>query len=145
LDIWNDASWKAPSHLMLEVGCCDVGGKGSDGTAILAHHVLTPVTKTSCMYHYLGAQWNPPARSPEQASKVEKRLAELRKLAFSEQDGPLVAAQFKVIQRMGTFRPLPLPGIDQAAVLWRRLYDRMLKDEQARRPMQTVEAPHSTG
>jgi vanillate O-demethylase monooxygenase subunit len=140
LDIWNDASWKAPSHLMLEVGCTNVGGNRSDGTAILAHHVLTPVTKTSCMYHYLGAQWNPPQRSAERNAAVEKRLAELRKLAFSEQDGPIIAAQFKVIQRIGEFRPLPLPGIDQAAVMWRRLYDRILKEEQARRPLRHVQA-----
>jgi vanillate O-demethylase monooxygenase subunit len=140
LDIWNNVSWKAPTHLMLEVGCTDVGGQRSDGTEILAHHVLTPVTKTSCMYHYLGAQCNAPSRSAEQMDAVAKRLGELRKLAFFEQDGPIVAAQFKVIQRNGEFRPLPLPGIDQAAVLWRRLYKRILKQEQARHPLQNVPA-----
>lgn len=131
IDMWHDASWLAPANVVLDVGCTDVGSGRDQGTSVLALHILTPVTQSSCMYHIVSAQRNRPARDEQDEGRIQARLAELRQIAFAGQDGPMVAAQYQVIQRAGEFRPSLLPGIDQAAAQWRRRHHKLIMAERS--------------
>ncbi len=131
IDMWQDVSWEAPATVFLDIGATGVDVDREQGTSVLAAHILTPVSRSKCMYHFLNARRNAPPRTTEEDEHIQTRLAELRKTAFAEQDAPMVAAQYSNIQYRGEYRPNLLPDIDKAAALWRRrLSSLVLKEKQ---------------
>lgn len=129
IDMWHDIRWSAPASLLLDVGSTTQGAGKQAGTSVVAMHLITPVAANQCMYHFLSARRNPPERPAEEDERIQARLAELRVMAFSKQDGPMIAAQQRVIERVGHFRPMLLPSIDKGVALWRRRHEAMLKAE----------------
>jgi phenylpropionate dioxygenase-like ring-hydroxylating dioxygenase large terminal subunit len=141
IDMWHDVSWSAPANLLLDVGATSPGSTKEQGTRVYAQHIVTPVTDTSCMYFFMSARRNPPVRSAEDDARIQQRLFELRRMAFAEQDAPMIRAQYEVILRQGEYRPILLPGIDKAVVIWRRRFEKMLREEQASEPAKQPLAP----
>ncbi|WP_157968772.1 MULTISPECIES: aromatic ring-hydroxylating dioxygenase subunit alpha [unclassified Sphingomonas] len=133
IDMWHDIHWQAPASLLLDIGSTHPGGTKDEGTSVLAQHIITPVTETSCMYHFMSARRNPPKRGEAEDAQIQARLFELRKMAFAEQDAPMIAAQYATIKRHGSYRPVALASIDKAVVLWRRRHEAALAAETAAR------------
>jgi vanillate O-demethylase monooxygenase subunit len=131
IDMWHDIEWQPSANLLLDVGATSPGMTKEDGTGVFAQHIVTPMTDTTCMYFFMSARRNPPHRTETEDAKIQARLLELRRIAFAEQDAPIIQAQYETILRMGSYCPHALAGIDKAVVLWRRMFEGMLKNESA--------------
>ena len=132
IDMWHDVEWQAGANLLLDVGATSPGLTKEQGTGVYAQHIVTPISDASCTYFFMSARRNPPKRHAEEDAKIQARLLEIRKIAFAEQDAPIIRGQYEAILRKGSYRPYALPGIDAAAVMWRRSLETMLKDEAGR-------------
>ena len=132
IDMWHDITWQPTASLLLDVGATGQGMSRDEGSGVYAHHVVTPVTEVSCMYFFMSARRNPPKRTAQEDERIQARLLELRRMAFADQDAPMIRAQFETITRRGEYRPNLLPDIDKGAVLWRRRIELLQREEKTR-------------
>jgi phenylpropionate dioxygenase-like ring-hydroxylating dioxygenase large terminal subunit len=129
-DVWNDARWQAPAHVLLDNGCTAHGTPRSAGGRIYVAHLITPETDSTSLYHIVAARKLPEGGRSVDEAKVNARLAELRRIAFSMQDEPMIQAQYRAIQRSGGRFVGRLLPIDGGAALWRRIIDGLIEAEQ---------------
>jgi vanillate O-demethylase monooxygenase subunit len=130
VDMWQNIRWEAPANLLLDVGATVPGAPRSEGTGNYAGHFLTPETETSTLYHFVAVRQNPIERVGEDEARIMSRLAELRQLAFAGQDEPMIRSQYENVKRTGGRMKPRLLSIDAGAVRWRRVMDRLLRNEQ---------------
>ncbi|MES2262605.1 MAG: aromatic ring-hydroxylating dioxygenase subunit alpha [Pseudomonadota bacterium] len=130
-DQWSTISWYAPSNLILEYGVSKVGEPKEKGSGYLALHLLTPETERTTHYRYSAVRWNVLTEGEEENEAIRQKIYELRSFAFGEQDAPVIEAQ----QRMMDASPVPLVptllAIDAGPTRYRRILDRMLKEDVA--------------
>ena len=132
VDMWTDITWRAPGCLRNDTGVTDVGGKREDGTGIFGHHFLTPIDETTTSYHFCAVRQNPRELGAEEELEVRNKISELRRTAFEEQDGRVIAAQQKRIlnSAVDTSRPILL-NIDDAPARFHRILDGLIASEEA--------------
>src|SRR4029453_372154 len=125
--VWQNVRWTAPSNYLIDGGICEPGGRREDGAWYYGVHLLTPESETSTHYHFAAAR--PPGSAVD--SDLDAELARLRKIAFTEQDKPIVEAQQAVVGRRDFWKikQIFLP-LDPGPVLYRPTIERLIANEQ---------------
>jgi vanillate O-demethylase monooxygenase subunit len=128
VDMWTNMRWFPPGCFLLDAGVQPPGGSREQGAWYYGIHLLTPQTESST--HYFFAAARPPGRDLE--PEINEKLAQLRRVAFEQQDKPVVEAQQRNMGE-GEFWSLKpvLLSIDAAPVRFRRTLEAMVKAEQA--------------
>lgn len=130
VDLWNDIRWDAPGCMMNDAGVTDPGGSHADGTGIFGTHFLTPETESTTYYHFAAVRQNPQPVPPEVADDLRQKLSELRRIAFAEQDAPMIEAQQVRLEAATALGEKPtLLAIDKGPVAYKRILNRMIDAE----------------
>jgi phenylpropionate dioxygenase-like ring-hydroxylating dioxygenase large terminal subunit len=126
VDVWQNVRWTPPSNYLIDGGICEPDGRREDGAWYFGVHLLTPETETSTHYHFAAARPPDAAADPD----LDAELARLRKIAFTEQDKPIVEAQQAVVgtRDFWQMKPVLLP-IDAGPVRMRRIIERLIANE----------------
>ncbi|WP_397475184.1 Rieske 2Fe-2S domain-containing protein [Pusillimonas sp.] len=130
-DAWADMTWHAPSCLMNDSGVCPPGEPRSQGTGALGAHLLTPETDTTTHYFFCAVRNNPVPLSPEEEVSFRAQLGDLRRIAFDEQDRPILEGQQRNLDLAGgndSLKPVLLP-IDSSAVRCQRILEQLIHEE----------------
>lgn len=131
VDLWHDIRWEPPGNLLLDVGVTAPGGSRLEGTGSYGGHFLTPETEASTHYHFIAVRQNPIKRSEADEARVMARMAELRVMAFTQQDEPMIRAQYENIRTAGIHWKPCLLEVDSGVERWHRVMKRLLKEEQS--------------
>jgi hypothetical protein len=123
--------WMAPSTLRLFTGICEMGGRQDSGTGYHAIHLLTPENDRSTHYFFTAVRWGVKTNEDKLNTDLQKKVAEMRRFAFEEQDAPVIEAQQKIIE--SATRPLEpvILAIDVGCVRYKRVLGKMLEAEQS--------------
>lgn len=126
VDVWQNVRWTAPGNYLIDGGCCEPGGDRKDGAWYFGVHLLTPETSQSTHYHFAACR---PPGSPVN-SELDAELARLRKIAFTEQDKPIVDMQQRIVgdRDFWSMKPVLL-AIDAGPVRMRRTMERLVAEE----------------
>lgn len=130
-DAWADMRWYAPSCLMNDSGVCPPGEPRSKGTGALGAHLLTPETETTTHYFFCAVRQRPVSLSAEDEADFRAQLGELRRIAFDEQDRPILEGQQHNLDMAGSndaVKPVLLP-IDSSAVRCQRVLEQLIQQE----------------
>ena len=127
VDVWQNVRWTAPGNYLIDGGCCEPGGPREDGAWYFGVHLLTPETAHSTHYHFAACR---PPGAPVDA-ELDAELARLRKIAFTEQDKPIVDMQQRIVgdSDLWSMKPVLL-AIDVGPVRMRRTMERLVAEEQ---------------
>ncbi|KWV48520.1 hypothetical protein AS156_18825 [Bradyrhizobium macuxiense] len=129
VDVMTVMRWSAPCHLMNDNMTFPVGGRIEEGAGLYGAHILTPVTETSTLYHFAAARRGVPFEGDEQtAAEVRKKMSELRRIAFEEQDEPIVEAQQRYLLKHPEAKPVLLK-IDTGPARCNRILDKLISAE----------------
>jgi phenylpropionate dioxygenase-like ring-hydroxylating dioxygenase large terminal subunit len=122
--------WMAPSNLRLFTGICKMGASPESGTGYNAIHMLTPQNERSTLYHFTAVRFGVMTTDEKLNRDLQKKIAEMRRFAFAEQDAPMIEAQQRVIESARTpLDPMTL-AVDVGPVRYKRILNRMLQEEQ---------------
>lgn len=133
VDLWFKMRWDAPGCMLNDAGAMPVGGTKDQGTGIFGAHLLTPETETTTHYHFAAARQNPIPFPPDVADDVQRKLGELRRFAFEEQDEPMIHMQQRALLRTGGLdsRKPVLLSIDVGPVRCRRVLESRIASEKS--------------
>ena len=136
VDLWNDIRWDVPGCMMNNAGVTEPGGSRADGTGIYGTHFLTPETEQKTYYHFAAVRQNPLTVPAEIAEELREKLSELRRVAFAEQDAPMIEAQQtrREIADAGGVKPVLL-AIDKGPVSYKRILQKLISAEAQDRPL----------
>jgi vanillate O-demethylase monooxygenase subunit len=125
VDRWTEIRWDAPSLIMLDTGATPTGQPRDQGTQNFGTHLLTPETETSTYYFYAHA------RSFKQNDiKTDEIVREWQRVAFNEQDKPMIEAQQRNVGKAEFMSLKPaLLANDTGAVRIRRLLAQLIQAE----------------
>jgi vanillate O-demethylase monooxygenase subunit len=141
VDTWADMRWSVPSNLLNYSGVCPVGAEPDEGIHIYGAHLLTPVNELSTTYRIAAAKpRNALVGAAGEGDELAKKLAELRRFAFEEQDEPMVLSQQAAHLRaggLGRFKPVLL-SIDAGPERVRRILDGLIEEEERARPLAAI-------
>ena len=127
VDHWATMRWIAPSCLVNDAGVTALGAPRSEGTGIYGLHLLTPVNERKSRYHFAAVRQNPVAFPEHMRVEIMDKLRDLRRLAFTTQDAPMIEAQQRVIDRTpSNVRPVLLET-DAGIARVHRVLDRLRK------------------
>lgn len=130
VDMWTDMSWQPPGLMINDAGVTEPGAGKQAGTGIFGHHFLTPETETSTLYHFAAVLQNPRPAPPEVADEVRAKLTEMRRVAFGEQDAPMIEAQQKRKEAMDAAGIGPvLLSIDKGPEAYKNILKRLMAAE----------------
>ena len=119
----------APSTLRLVTGICKMDAAPESGTGYNAIHMLTPQSGRSTLYHFTAVRFGVMTTDEKLNRDLQKKIAELRRFAFAEQDAPMIEAQQRVIESAkAPLDPLIL-AVDVGPVRYKRILNRMLQAE----------------
>lgn len=126
VDAWQNMRWTAPGCYLLDAGVKAPGGEREVQGWYYGIHLLTPETASTTHYHFASAR--PPGSVFD--AETDAELARLRRIAFADQDKPIVDAQQQVVgdQDFWTMKPVLL-AIDAGPVRMRRTIDGLIKAE----------------
>ena len=130
VDMYPNMHWDPPGCLVNDVRVNTPGAPAEEGTGIFGCHFLTPETESSTLYHFAAVRQNPRPFPADVAEEVAARIAELRRLAFEDQDKPLIEAQQRNLEATGDPPPV-LFNVDVGGVAYRRVLDELIAKEQA--------------
>lgn len=131
-DQWLEATWTAPSLVMLRAGAAMAGEPPSSGYDGHILHTATPETASTCHYWYWGTQNR--VLDEETTAHMHKMV----RFAFEYQDKPILEAQQRACGSadIWSLKPVLLPG-DAGAVRARRKLAALIERDGA--PTQVVE------
>jgi phenylpropionate dioxygenase-like ring-hydroxylating dioxygenase large terminal subunit len=126
VDAWQNMRWTAPSNYLLDVGVTAPGGTREEGAWFYGIHLLTPETESTTHYHFASAR--PPGSVVD--PDLDAELARCRRIAFADQDKPIVDAQQRVVgtQEFWSMKPVLL-AVDAGPVRMRRSIERLIAEE----------------
>ncbi|BEP38585.1 aromatic ring-hydroxylating dioxygenase subunit alpha (plasmid) [Variovorax sp. V59] len=126
VDAWQNMRWTPPSCYLLDVGVTAPGHSRDDGAWFFGIHLLTPETESTTHYHFASAR--PPGSVVD--PDLDAELARCRRIAFADQDKPVVEAQQRVVgtQEFWSMKPVLLP-VDAGPVRMRRSMERLIAEE----------------
>jgi vanillate O-demethylase monooxygenase subunit len=123
--------WMAPSTLRLMTGICPVGARPETGTGYHAVHILTPETDRTTHYFFTAVRYNVQTTDESLNRDIQRKIAEMRRFAFQEQDAPVIEAQQAMIDNaQNAVEPLNL-AIDVGPVRYKQLLHKLIGQEQA--------------
>ena len=93
VDGFNYLSWYAPACMINDTGMMPPGTTRDSGTGIRGCHFLTPETATTSHYHFAASRWNVIPRTDAENAVLMSEIAEIRRVAFKEQDEVVIASQ----------------------------------------------------
>ena len=130
VDKFTNMRWMAPSTLRLFTGICKMGAEPDTGTGYHAVHLLTPENDRSTHYFFTAVRWG--VRTPEDKLNrdLQKKVAEMRRFAFEEQDAPVIEAQQRVIEQATEPLDPVVLAVDVGCVRYKRILGKMLEAEQ---------------
>ena len=116
-------TWRAPSHLLLDLGIMPPGGSLEDGLHFPSAHLLTPETERSTHYFFANAR----NFLVDDDAFNDVVLAVFRQ-AFGEEDRPIIEAiQRAAVDPDDGFRFVDFTTGDGAATRARRMLDRLTR------------------
>lgn len=136
VDLWASMRWNAPACLLNDAGVTAAGDTRENGTGIFGVHILTPETERSTLYHFAAIRQRPIPFPPDEAQAIGKRLTELRRYAFSEQDEPMIREQQRILDEAAEPLVPTLLSIDVGPVRYKRILERMIRDEAVHQAVQ---------
>jgi phenylpropionate dioxygenase-like ring-hydroxylating dioxygenase large terminal subunit len=131
VDQWAHMRWNAPACILNDAGVCPPGKSIDEGTGLWGVHFLTPESETSTYYHFCAILRNPVVRSAAEDEEIQREMAELRRIAFDEQDKRMLEAQQRMINLAGgmaAVRAVPL-STDAATMRFKRILERLIEQE----------------
>jgi phenylpropionate dioxygenase-like ring-hydroxylating dioxygenase large terminal subunit len=130
-DLWRVMRWDAPGNMLLDAGTKDRGASRDDGSGYYGIHLLTPETATTTHYHFSSVRRRLYADASQDDS-IRAEIARLRRIAFEDQDEPMIAAQQQTIRELEargrTVRPALL-SVDAGPARYRRIMDKLLAED----------------
>jgi phenylpropionate dioxygenase-like ring-hydroxylating dioxygenase large terminal subunit len=130
VDKFTKMRWMAPSTLCLFTGICEIGAAPESGTGYHGIHILTPETERSTHYFFTAVRWGVKTADDAVNRDLQKRVAEIRRFAFEEQDAPVIEAQQRMIESaMEPLDPVIL-AVDVGCVRYKRVLGKMIAEEQ---------------
>ncbi len=131
VDKFTKMRWMAPSNLRLFTGICKTGAAPESGTGYNAIHMLTPENERSTLYHFTAVRFGVMTTDDALNRDLQKKIADMRRFAFAEQDAPVIEAQQRAIESAKrSLDPVTL-AVDVGPVRYKRILDRMLQAERA--------------
>jgi len=130
VDKFTKMRWMAPSTLRLFTGICKMGAPHDTGTGYHAIHLLTPENERSTHYFFSAVRWGVKTAEAKLNRDLQKRIAEMRRFAFEEQDAPVIEAQQKNIESATTPLEPVILAVDVGCVRYKRVLGKMLEAEQ---------------
>jgi vanillate O-demethylase monooxygenase subunit len=129
-DQWMEATWTAPSLVMLDTGATMAGEARDAGFHGKVLHIATPETASTCHYWYWGTQ------NVTLDEAVVEQLHRIARFAFEHQDKPTLEAQQRSTgeAEFWSLNPVLLPG-DAGAVRARRKLEALIQREQQQQPL----------
>jgi phenylpropionate dioxygenase-like ring-hydroxylating dioxygenase large terminal subunit len=129
VDKFTKMRWMAPSTLRLVTGICKMGAAPESGTGYNAIHMLTPENERSTLYHFTAVRFGVLTTDEKLNRDLQKKIAEMRRFAFAEQDAPMIEAQQRVIE--SAIEPLDpvILAVDVGPVRYKRILNKMLQAE----------------
>ncbi len=130
VDKFTKMRWMAPSTLRLVTGICKMGAPPDSGTGYHAIHLLTPANERSTHYFFTAVRFGVTTTDDKLNRDLQKKVAEMRRFAFEEQDAPVIEAQQRAIETAKkTLDPVIL-AVDVGPVRYKRVLGKMLEAEQ---------------
>jgi len=128
VDMWTNMRWDPPGCFLLDTGVHAPGESRERGAWYYGIHILTPETARTTHYHFAAAR--PPG--PELDPETNARLAEMRRIAFEDQDKPIIDAQQDALGENDFWDMKPvLLNVDLGPVRMRHTLERLRKAEAA--------------
>ena len=91
--------------------------------------MLTPENERSTLYHFTAVRFGVMTTDEKLNRDLQKKIAEMRRFAFAEQDAPVIEAQQRVIENATMpLDPMTL-AVDVGPVRYKRILDKMLEGE----------------
>lgn len=123
--------WSAPCNLLNESMSWEAGGNPEEGAGLFGAHILTPVDEGTTRYHFAAARKGKPIVGDEElVASIKQQMSDLRRVAFEEQDEPMIEAQQRFLDVFPDAKPLLLE-IDAAPVRCNRILDSLIARELA--------------
>jgi vanillate O-demethylase monooxygenase subunit len=129
VDKFTKMRWMAPSTLRLVTGICKMGAAPESGTGYNAIHMLTPQNERSTLYHFTAVRFGVMTTDEKLNRDLQKKIAEMRRFAFAEQDAPVIEAQQRVIESANTPLDPVILAVDVGPVRYKRILDKMVQAE----------------
>jgi vanillate O-demethylase monooxygenase subunit len=129
VDMWADMRWDPPGCMLNDAGVTDPGASRAQGTGIFGTHFLTPETNRTTLYHFCAARQNPLPFPAERVEEIRRKLTELRRFAFEEQDAPMIRAQQQALEASGFALKPVLLSIDAGAARYKQVLNRLIAQE----------------
>ena len=129
VDHWATIRLMGVSSLLNDTGATRVGAPREEGAGMHGAHILAPIDEVTTLYHFCAVRW---AAGGVDGSdpQVREKLSSLRRIAFAEQDGPIMEAQQRALldSAIDTSRPA-LFDIDAGPARFQRRMQTLLKRE----------------
>lgn len=129
VDMWTDMRWDAPGCMLNDAGITAPGTPRAAGTGIFGTHFLTPETDRTTLYHFCAARQNPLPFPAEIAAGIRETLTEMRRMAFAEQDEPMIRAQQQALEEADFDLKPTLLAIDAGPVRYKQVMKRLIAQE----------------
>ncbi len=130
VDKFTKMRWMAPSTLRLLTGICTMGADPQTGTGYHAVHLLTPESDRTTLYHFTAVRWGVKTTEDKLNRDLQKKIAEMRRFAFAEQDAPVIEAQQRVIESATAPLDPVVLAVDVGPMRYKRILGKMLEAEQ---------------
>ena len=128
-DKFSRTRWMAPCYLTLFTGICAPGAPKDSGTGYHGIHMLTPQDERTTHYFFTAVRWG--VRTGDEANALLRdKVAEQRRFAFLEQDGPVIEEQQKVLDSATRQLDPTILSVDVGPVRYKRVLEKMLTAEQ---------------
>jgi phenylpropionate dioxygenase-like ring-hydroxylating dioxygenase large terminal subunit len=129
VDKFTKMRWMAPSTLRLVTGICKIGAPPDSGTGYNAIHMLTPQSECSTLYHFTAVRFGVMTTDETLNRNLQKKIAEMRRFAFAEQDAPMIEAQQRAIETAAEPLDPVVLAVDVGPVRYKRILNKMLEAE----------------
>jgi vanillate O-demethylase monooxygenase subunit len=130
VDKFTKMRWMAPSTLRLLTGICKMGATPDSGTGYHAIHLLTPENERSTHYFFTAVRFGVTTTDDKLNRDLQKKVAEMRRFAFEEQDAPVIEAQQRIIETANRELDPVILAIDVGPVRYKRVLSKMRDAEQ---------------
>jgi vanillate O-demethylase monooxygenase subunit len=130
VDKFTKMRWMAPSTLRLVTGICKMGAQPDSGTGYHAIHLLTPENERSTHYFFTAVRFGVTTTDDKLNRDLQKKVAEMRRFAFEEQDAPVIEAQQRIIESADKPLDPVILAIDVGPVRYKRILGKMREAEQ---------------
>jgi phenylpropionate dioxygenase-like ring-hydroxylating dioxygenase large terminal subunit len=129
VDKFTKMRWLPPSTLRLVTGICKTGAAPESGTGYNAIHMLTPENERSTLYHFTAVRFGVMTTDEKLNRDLQKKIADMRRFAFAEQDAPVIEAQQRVIESAKRLLDPVILAVDVGPVRYKRILDKMVQAE----------------